>query len=84
MAVGGVTTLALANQYRPELVVQGIALAVPAFLGQRIGFAVQRRFSTTTFQRIILLVLLLASANLLVRGAGTAAATLLNSGRPPI
>ena len=61
-------TLAVAGAYGPGLVPFGLGLAVVAAISQAGGFAIQRRFSPGTFQRIILVVLLLASANLLVRG----------------
>lgn len=60
-----ITTLAIAGQYRLEIVLLSFALAAPAYVAQAGGFAVQTRFSPETFQRIVLLILLVASANLL-------------------
>lgn len=65
-----ITTLAIAGQYRLEIVLLGFALAVPAYVAQAGGFAIQTRFSPETAQRIVLLILLVASANLLWRGFG--------------
>lgn len=61
-------TLAVAGAYGPGLIPFGLGLAIVAATSQAGGFAIQRRFSASMFQRIILVVLLLASANLLVRG----------------
>lgn len=69
-------TLAAAGQYQLEIVLLGLGLALPAYLAQSGGFAMQARFSAETFQRIILIVLLLASANLLSRGISQAIASL--------
>ena len=71
-----ITTLAIAGQYRLEIVLLSFALAAPAFVAQAGGFAVQTRFSPETFQRIVLLILFVASANLLWRGFGQAIAAL--------
>ena len=68
------TTLAVAGAYGPGLVPFGLGLAVLAAISQAGGFMIQRRFSPATFQRIVLVVLLLASANLLVRGISQALA----------
>ncbi len=70
------TTLAATGQYQAEIVLLGLALAVPAYLAQRGGFAMQARLSAETFQRVILIVLLLSGANLLWRGIGQALASL--------
>lgn len=67
-----VTTLAISGQYQPETVLLGLALSVPAYVAQAGGFAIQTRFSAETFQRVVVVVLLGASANLLWRGVGQA------------
>ena len=69
-------TLGMLGAYTLEVVVLGIALALPAWLGQRLGFWLQRRLSAQAFQRVILIGLLAASANLLYRGVTQAIATL--------
>jgi uncharacterized protein len=71
-----VATLGIAGQYQVEIVVLGLALAVPAYFLQAAGFAVQARFSIEAFQRIVLIVLLAASVNLLWRGISQALASL--------
>jgi len=43
-------------------------MLVPAVLGQRAGFWLQDRLPTSTFQRVVLVVLLVASAYLIWRG----------------
>lgn len=76
MSLVRVTTLSIAGQYQVEIVLLGLGLAVPAYLAQAGGFVVQARFSVETFQRVVVFVLLGASANLLWRGIGQALATL--------
>jgi len=63
-----VGTLAVLGEYTPTILLVGLALVVPAWLGQRLGFALQGRLSARAFQRVILIALLAASANLLFRG----------------
>lgn len=72
MSLVRVSTLAIAGQYRIEIVLLGLGLAIPAYVAQAGGFAVQTRFSAETFQRVVVFVLLGASANLLWRGIGQA------------
>jgi uncharacterized membrane protein YfcA len=71
-----VGTLAVLGAYTPTVLVLGLGLAVPAWLGQRIGFWLQGRLSAQAFQRVILVALLIASANLLYRGVTQAIASL--------
>lgn len=77
MSVTRVVTLAALQQYTVPAVALGIGLVVPAFLGQRIGFALQGRLSATAFRRVVVGVLLLASANLLWRGMSDAVTALV-------
>lgn len=71
-----VATLAVLGEYTLTVLLLGLGLAVPAWLGQRLGFWLQGRLSAQAFQRIILIALLLASANLLYRGVTQAVAAL--------
>jgi uncharacterized membrane protein YfcA len=71
-----VGTLAILGEYTVTIVVLGLGLAVPAWLGQRLGFWLQGRLSAEAFQRVILVALLIASANLLYRGITQAIAAL--------
>jgi len=61
-------TLAVLGEYTVPVVLLGVGLALPAWLGQRAGFWLQGWLSAQAFQRVILVALLAASANLLVRG----------------
>lgn len=72
-----VATLAVLGEYTVALLLLGLAVAVPAWLGQRVGFWLQGRLSAEAFQRVILVALLLTSANLLWRGISQAAEALL-------
>lgn len=63
-----VGTLAVLGEYTLTVVLVGLGLALPAWLGQRLGFWLQGRLSAHAFQRVILVALLAASANLLYRG----------------
>lgn len=72
MSVIRVATLALADQYEPEVVLLGLGLAIPAYLSQAVGFRIQTRSSVETFSRIILIILVIASLNLLWRGISQA------------
>lgn len=65
--VRGATFLTL-GQYTWSLLVAALALVVPSFVGQRVGFVFQGRLNPRLFQRIILLVLLFSSANMLLAG----------------
>ncbi len=56
------------GQYTWPLVFAALALIVPSIVGQRIGFVFQDRLDPRLFQRIILVVLLFGSANMLVAG----------------
>ena len=68
MSVIRVATLAIAGQYTADVVLLGLGLAVPAYLFQAVGFRIQGRFAVDTLQRLILVILLVASAILLWRG----------------
>ncbi len=72
MSAVRVVTLGALGEYTAVVLVLGASLAVPAFLGQRLGFWLQGRLSPVTFQRVILIALLAASANLLYRGVSQA------------
>ena len=61
--------LLLANGfYTNDLVVIALALLVPTFLGQRVGYWLRGRLPADRLQQAILAVLLLASVDLLARG----------------
>jgi uncharacterized membrane protein YfcA len=68
MSVVRLGTLAVLGAYTLPLVLLGIGLTVPAWVGQRVGFWLQGWLSAQAFQRVILVALLAASANLLFRG----------------
>lgn len=68
MSMMRVATLATLGEYTPAVVLLGLGLALPAWAGQRMGFWLQGRLSAAAFQRVILVALLAASANLLFRG----------------
>lgn len=76
MSVIRLGTLAVLGAYTLTVVALGLGLAVPAWAGQRIGFWLQGRLSPRAFQRVILVALLAASANLLYRGITQAIAAL--------
>jgi len=76
MSLVRMVALAATDQYRLEIVLLGLGLAVPAYLAQLGGFAMQARLPADTLQRIILLILLLSGANLLWRGLNQAVAAL--------
>lgn len=76
MSVIRVVTLSVLGAYTLTVVALGLGLALPAWAGQRIGFWLQGRLSPRGFQRIILVALLAASANLLYRGITQAIAAL--------
>jgi uncharacterized membrane protein YfcA len=71
-----VGTLAVLGAYTLTVVLVGLGLALPAWIGQRLGFWLQGRLSPQAFQRVILVALLAASANLLYRGITQAIAAL--------
>jgi hypothetical protein len=76
MSIIRLGTLAVLGAYTLPLVVLGLGLALPAWVGQRLGFWLQGRLSATAFQRVILVALLAASANLFYRGVTQAIAAL--------
>jgi uncharacterized protein len=61
--------LAVDGLYTAALVATAVILVVPAWLGQRVGFWLRGRLRAALLQRVVLLVLLVAAADLLVRGA---------------
>lgn len=69
MALVRGSLLALDGLYTVALVVTAVVLVMPAWLGQRVGFWLRGRLRAELLQRVILLVLLAAAADLLVRGA---------------
>lgn len=75
MSAVRLVTLAVLGAYGGTLLVVGAGLVIPAYLGQRTGFWLQGRLSPVMFQRVILVALLAASANLLYRGITQAIAT---------
>jgi uncharacterized membrane protein YfcA len=50
------------------LVLLAAVLFVPSALGQQTGFLLQNKLSKAAFQKVIVLLLLVASISLLVRG----------------
>jgi uncharacterized membrane protein YfcA len=48
----------------------GAALLVPALVGQRLGFVLRPRLSSAAFERLVLILLLLAAVSLIGRGLG--------------
>jgi uncharacterized membrane protein YfcA len=68
MGVLRMSLLFALGQYTMQLVLLAAALFVPSVLGQQAGFALQDRISRVAFQRVIVLLLLVASGALLVRG----------------
>ena len=76
MSIIRVGTLAVLGEYTLAVVLLGLGLALPAWAGQRLGFWLQARLSAAAFQRVILVGLLAASANLLYRGVTQAIAAL--------
>jgi uncharacterized membrane protein YfcA len=56
------------GQYSWGLVLLAAVLFVPSALGQQTGFLLQNRLSKSAFQKVIVLLLLVASISLLVRG----------------
>jgi uncharacterized membrane protein YfcA len=75
MSVVRLGTLAVLGQYTAALVVAAAVLVVPSLGAQRIGFWLQGRLPVRTLYRLVLLVLLVGSLNLIWRGlAGLLAA----------
>lgn len=69
MAVLRVGLLAGLGQYTPTILLLGVALAVPSVLVQRVGFWLKGRLPAETLYRGLLVLLLVAGANLLLRAA---------------
>lgn len=68
MGVLRMTLLFTLGQYTLQILLLAVGLFIPSFIGQRLGFVLQSRISRTAFQRVIVLLLLVASLSLLVRG----------------
>ncbi len=63
-------TLVAAGELSPGALAISLALCVPALLGVRAGFWLQRRIDQKVFNRLVLLVLLVAGVQLVYRGLG--------------
>ena len=75
MSVVRTAVLAGLDQYTSSIAMLGLALLPPSIVGQRVGFWLRGRLPAETVERAVLIVLLLASLNLLYRGvAGLLAA----------
>lgn len=72
MSAVRIINLAVADEYTTSIVLLGIGLTVPAYVGQRTGFLLQGRLSPIRFQHAIIATLLVASAYLLYRGVSDA------------
>jgi uncharacterized membrane protein YfcA len=59
---------AVLGQYTLPLLITGLLLIVPAMLGQRVGLVFQGRINAAMFRRVILIVLLISSVNMLWTG----------------
>lgn len=68
MGVLRAAVLAVLDQYTVALATTALVLFVPSVLGQRAGFWLQGRAPARLLHRLVLVVLLVASANLLWRG----------------
>lgn len=68
MSAVRIPNLMAASEYTMPIVLLGLALTVPAYLGQRAGFWLQRRLSPVRFQQAIQVILFIASAYLLYSG----------------
>ena len=69
MALPRIALFAVVGQYTPALVLGAVALYLPAIAAQRAGFYFQNRIDPRTLHRAVLVVLFIASVNLLWRGA---------------
>lgn len=56
------------GQYTVTLVIAGLLLIAPCMIGQRVGIRFQGRLNPATFRRVILIVLLISSVNMLFTG----------------
>lgn len=72
-----VTTLGFAGEYTLATVALGLGLALPAYLGQRVGFWLQGRLSSVGFQYAILIMLFVVSGALLYGGISDAVQAVL-------
>jgi uncharacterized membrane protein YfcA len=68
--MGAVRVLSLAalGAYDADNVLLGVSMFVPAIVGQRVGFLIQRRLSAHRFERIFLVMLVIAGVNLVLKG----------------
>lgn len=71
MAILRIGLLASLGQYTVALLALGLALAVPAVLGQRMGFWFRGRLSPRTLYRAVIAILFVAGANLIVRAVAS-------------
>jgi uncharacterized membrane protein YfcA len=67
MGIARATILFGLDAYTAETVSLGIALLAPAALGQLVGFRAQERLSAASIRRLLLLILAIASLQLLLR-----------------
>jgi uncharacterized protein len=72
MSMVRIGMLGIAGQYTVAIVLLGLSLILPAFLLQRVGVMIGARMSREAFQRIVMVVLLVASLNLIWRGISQA------------
>jgi hypothetical protein len=68
MGVLRLVTLLLAGELAPPTLAVSLALCLPALVGVRVGFWLQRRIDQSVFNRLVLLILLLAGVQLVNRG----------------
>jgi uncharacterized membrane protein YfcA len=68
MSIARTAVLAGLGQYTSPILLLGLLLLVPSVLGQRVGFWLRGRLPATTVERAVLVLLLVASLNLLYRG----------------
>lgn len=57
------------GQYTIPLVIAAATLIVPSMVGQQVGLLFQGRLNAAMFQRVVLVVLLISSVNMLLSGA---------------
>jgi len=68
MSIVRTGALAVQDQYTTAAAWLALALLAPSVVGQRVGFWLRGRLAAATVERAVLIVLLLASLNLLYRG----------------
>ena len=72
MGVVRVITLAALAQYTWPIVAAGLSLLAPTFLGQLVGFWLQKRVAKEVFERLVLALLAVAAGYLVFRGVRAA------------